>query len=95
MGHHAPMTRWLPWTLVIGSILLTGAIRLRLLNVPLERDEGEYAYAGQLMLERVPPYKAACNMTFPGTYATPAHLVYVNAFHSWMPAPNSPRLIFD
>ena len=33
--------------LVIGLVIL---IRVRLLAVPLERDEGEYAYAGQLML---------------------------------------------
>src|SRR5208282_5261160 len=35
----------------------------------LERDEGEYAYAGQLMLQGVPPYQLAGNMKFPGTYA--------------------------
>src|SRR5262249_5050349 len=37
--------------------------------MPLERDEGEYAYAGQLMLQGVPPYKLAYNMKLPGTYA--------------------------
>ena len=45
------------------------AIRIRLLSIPLERDEGEYAYAGQLMLQGMPPYKLAYNMKFPGTYA--------------------------
>lgn len=43
-------------------------VRLRLADVPLERDEGEYAYAGHLILEGVPPYKLAYNMKFPGTY---------------------------
>jgi len=43
--------------------------RLRLLDLPLERDEGEYAYAGQLMLQGIPPYTLAYNMKFPGTYA--------------------------
>lgn len=42
-------------------------VRVRLLNLPLERDEGEYAYAGQLILEGVPPYKEAWNMKLPGT----------------------------
>jgi hypothetical protein len=37
--------------------------------MPLERDEGEYAYAGQLILQGVPPYKEAYNMKLPGTYA--------------------------
>ena len=46
----------------------TAAVRLRLAGVPLERDEGEYAYAGQLILQGIPPYHLAYNMKFPGTY---------------------------
>ncbi len=52
--------------IVLGLVI---AIRIRLLGIPLERDEGEYAYAGQLMLQGIPPYKLAYNMKFPGTYA--------------------------
>jgi MFS family permease len=48
---------------------LVAAARWRLLDVPLERDEGEYAYAGQLLLQGVPPYQLAYNMKLPGTYA--------------------------
>jgi len=51
------------------AIGLTGYVRLRLLQAPLERDEGEYAYAGQLMLQGIPPYSLARNMKLPGTYA--------------------------
>jgi len=40
-----------------------------MLEMPLERDEGEYAYMGQLMLEGVPPYSLAYNMKMPGVYA--------------------------
>ena len=54
------------------------AIRIRLLGIPLERDEGEYAYAGQLMLQGIPPYKLAYNMKFPGTYA--AYAVMMSIF---------------
>ena len=36
--------------------------------MPLERDEGEYAYAGQLILQDIPPYELAYNMKLPGTY---------------------------
>lgn len=50
-------------------ILLFSAIRFRLRQMPLERDEGEYAYAGQLILQGVPPYELAYNMKLPGTYA--------------------------
>ena len=42
---------------------------------PLERDEGEYAYAGQLILEGVPPYELAYNMKFPGAYYAYAALM--------------------
>jgi hypothetical protein len=44
-------------------------VRLRLLHVPLERDEGEYAYMGQLMLKGIPPYLEAYTMKLPGVCA--------------------------
>jgi hypothetical protein len=50
-------------------IMFAVAVRIRLRNMPLERDEGEYAYMGQLMLQGIPPYKLAFNMKLPGTYA--------------------------
>jgi 4-amino-4-deoxy-L-arabinose transferase-like glycosyltransferase len=54
--------------ILLGLILLfVVLIRVRLLDVPLERDEGEYAYTGQLMLQGVPPYSAAYSMKLPGT----------------------------
>ena len=56
-------------------LVLVVAVRLRLLNFPLERDEGEYAYAGQLMLQGIPPYQLAYNMKFPGTYAAYAGIM--------------------
>ena len=57
------------WALATIVITLVVAIRIRLLGIPLERDEGEYAYAGQLILQGISPYKLAYNMKFPGTYA--------------------------
>jgi hypothetical protein len=56
------------WIILGFIMLLLVLVRVRLLDVPLERDEGEYAYMGQLMLHGVPPYSAAYNMKFPGTY---------------------------
>jgi len=50
-------------------ILFFSLIRIRLLNFPLERDEGEYAYSGQLVLQGIAPYSLAYNMKLPGTYA--------------------------
>jgi len=60
--------------IVFGLVL---AIRIRLIGIPLERDEGEYAYAGQLMLQGIPPYKLAYNMKFPGTYAAYAAIMAI------------------
>lgn len=54
---------------MVAVLVVIAMVRLRLLNFSLERDEGEYAYAGQLMLQGIPPYDLAYNMKFPGTYA--------------------------
>lgn len=58
-------------------ILLVAGIRFHLRTMPLERDEGEYAYAGQLILQRIPPYTLAYNMKLPGTYAAYAAIMAV------------------
>jgi hypothetical protein len=60
--------RW-HFVVLLAVIFFFGAIRWRLLDMPLERDEGEYAYAGQLILQGIPPYQLAYNMKLPGTYA--------------------------
>ncbi len=53
---------------LILAVLIVCWIRYRLAAMPLERDEGEYAYMGQLILEGIAPYKEAYNMKLPGTY---------------------------
>jgi len=60
---------------MVAVLVVVAVARLRLLNFPLERDEGEYAYAGQLMLQGIPPYQLAYNMKFPGTYAAYAAIM--------------------
>lgn len=68
--------RWV----MLGLLLILAfnfVIRWRLAETPLERDEGEYAYAGQLLLQGIPPYKLAYNMKFPGTYFAYAALMTV------------------
>ena len=46
--------RYWVWGVLLAVILLTAAVRIRLLEIPLERDEGEYAYGGQLILQGLP-----------------------------------------
>src|SRR5437763_6203869 len=65
------------WVLAAAVLVLVVTIRIRLLGIPLERDEGEYAYAGQLLLQGIPPYKLAYSMKFPGTYAAYAITMFL------------------
>src|SRR3954453_3303452 len=60
--------RWVTVSCLVVILGFAAFVRFRLPNIPLERDEGEYAYAGQLMLQGIPPYKLAYNMKLPGTY---------------------------
>ena len=61
------------WTiaLLILVLLVPLVVRLRLLGMPLERDEGEFAYAAQLLLHGDSPYQGAYNtgLKLPGTVA--------------------------
>jgi 4-amino-4-deoxy-L-arabinose transferase-like glycosyltransferase len=56
------------WALLGLIVVGAAAIRLRLLEVPLDRDEGEYGYMAQLLLQGVPPYAGAYNFKLPGIY---------------------------
>lgn len=64
------------WLLVL-VLLFVAAVRFHLRDMPLERDEGEYAYAGQMILKGEPPYKQVYNMKLPGTYASYAAIMAV------------------
>jgi 4-amino-4-deoxy-L-arabinose transferase-like glycosyltransferase len=70
-----PLTAWLALLLLV--VVFFGAIRYRLRDMPLERDEGEYAYAGRLLLQKIPPYVLAYNMKLPGIYAAYAAVMAV------------------
>ncbi len=65
------------WLALVGVLLFTTGVRLRLDSIPLERDEGEYAYAGQLILQGEPAYASAYNMKLPGTYIAYAGILAI------------------
>jgi hypothetical protein len=67
----------LPLIFLLIAIVFTIFFRVRLLNVPLERDEGEYAYVAQLVLDGTPPYSEAYNMKFPGIYLIYAGILWL------------------
>jgi 4-amino-4-deoxy-L-arabinose transferase-like glycosyltransferase len=67
----------LAWVLLIVALMFAAFFRGRMVAFPLERDEGEYAYAGQLLLQGIPPYCLAYSMKLPGTYLAYAAIMAV------------------
>ena len=68
-------SRYLCYALLLLIIVFFGFIRYRLRAMPLERDEGEYAYGGQLILQGVPLYDLVYTVKLPGTHAAYAVLL--------------------
>ena len=66
-----------PWVAMALILIFCAAIRWRLRDFPLERDEGEYAYSGQLILQGIPPYRYAYSVKFPGVHAAYALIMAV------------------
>lgn len=67
-----------PWRgrIALGVIVTVAVIlRLRIAGMPLERDEGEYAYFAQLILRGEWPYVAAHHMKLPGVYYAYAAII--------------------
>lgn len=67
----------LEWAILAAIIAASFLLRLQVMDIPFERDEGEYAYAAQLLLDGVPPFKEAYNMKFPGIYAVYAAVLFL------------------
>ena len=61
---------WSKWPLILlaFSLIFILAVRLRLLDVPLERDEGGFAYIGKMMLEGQNLYTDLLDSKLPGLY---------------------------
>ena len=59
-------------------IILAVTTRYQLIDMLPEHGEGEYAYAGQMILQGIPPYKQVYNMQLPGIYAAHAAQVAVS-----------------
>jgi len=70
-------SRFLTWGIVILVVLFIAAIRVRLLDIPLERDEGEFAYMGQLILQGIPPYHFSYSLKLPGIYGAYALIMAI------------------
>jgi hypothetical protein len=67
-----------PWLILALVLAFTAYVRWRFLDVPLDRDEGEYAYIAQQMLRGVPPYESGYAMKMPGIYV--AYAMAISCF---------------
>lgn len=59
---------YLPEIALFIGMLIIILLRSKVSGMPFERDEGEFAYMGQLILKGLMPYTDAYNMKLPGTY---------------------------
>jgi hypothetical protein len=60
---------------VVIIAILTVGMRFHVLDVPLERDEGEYAYGAQLMLDGKEPYEHIYSVKLPGIFLVYAGII--------------------
>ena len=69
---------------ILGIILLViGLIRFRLLDFPLERDEGGFAYIGRMIQQGVAPYREAYDFKPPGLYLMYALVMSLFGQSAW------------
>ena len=97
--HQKPRQPYWAWIVLLAIILCTGLIRLRLVSTPFERDEGEYAYAGRLILDGIAPYGNVYNMKLPGIYAAYAVILAIfghthSAVHTGLLVINAVTILF-
>jgi hypothetical protein len=59
---------WVYFGLTLVFLAVLFSVRYRLLNIPMTRDEGSYAYLGQLLLEGKRPYVDFYEMKPPGIF---------------------------
>jgi hypothetical protein len=74
---HGGLFQWLSLLFLVLSLLVAVGVRIRLLDLPLERDEGEFAYIGQLILAGIPPYQQVYDFKMPGLYLAYAAMMSV------------------
>ena len=87
------------WLVVLAAVGLVALVRVRLLDLPLERDEGDYAYGGQLLLQGLKPYTDFYTMRMPGIYGVYALAMLVfgqtqGGIHAALTVVNAATIVF-
>ncbi len=65
-GSHLNRINVIQYLSIALVLIVVASVRIRLFTLPLERDEGEFAYMGQLLLKGIPPFTDAYTMKLPG-----------------------------
>ena len=79
MGNRIAMrnTKYLTYALLAILVLLVIFIRLKLDGIPMERDEGIYAYGGRMILDGKVPYLDFYEQKFPGLFYSYAAIMAI------------------
>ncbi len=80
-------SRYVIHLLLLLVIVFFAMVRYRLRDIPLERDEGEFAYGGQLIQQGIPLYSNLYTLKLPGVYAA-----YAVIFHAFPQTPSGIHL---
>ena len=67
----------LSWAILAAVAGLVIFIRVGMFGLPFERDEGEFALMGRMILDGVPPYAEAYNLKPPGIYLAYASMMAI------------------
>ncbi len=68
MRESSRTTAVISWVILAAVAGLVLYIRVTMLGLPFERDEGEFAVMGRMILDGIPPYGEAYNLKPPGIY---------------------------
>lgn len=74
---HSELSPYFYYALLLMVLIFFALLRFRLRDMPLERDEGEYAYGGQLLLHGISLYRLVYTVKLPGTHAAYAAILAI------------------
>lgn len=83
MSSREAFGRCWPWIALTFVVLFAASVRYPLLDVPLDRDEGGYAYGGRVLLEGGATYRDFYTMRYPSIFGAYAVMMSVFGESVW------------
>ena len=77
LGTKTQLTNRTSFALLVALLVFLAYVRYRISGMALERDEGEFAYMAQLLLDGLPPFDFGYNMKMSGIYYVYAGIMSV------------------